>query len=139
VGHLFQGRYTGILVEADSYLLEVARYVVLNPMRAGMVGEAGEWPWNSYAAIVGEVPCPESLEWDWLLGQFAKRRPAAVRRNIEFVRGGVGRAPLWNELQGQVFPGGEQFAEHRRHSRALPPWGPSGGEWLRPVAAVDTP
>ncbi|MDZ7788589.1 MAG: transposase [Halofilum sp. (in: g-proteobacteria)] len=68
VGHVFQGRYTGILVEGDSYLLEVARYVVLNPVRAGMVSDAGEWPWSSYAAMVGEAQCPPWLERDWLLG-----------------------------------------------------------------------
>jgi REP element-mobilizing transposase RayT len=47
-GHLFQGRYKAILVDADTYLLELARYVVLNPVRAGMVADAGDWPWSSY-------------------------------------------------------------------------------------------
>ena len=114
VGHLFQGRDTGILVEADSYLLEVARYVVVNPVRVGMVADPGDWPWSSYRAMVGEARCPEWLERDWLLGQFAKRRPTAVRRYIDFVRAGVGRAPLWEEVQGQVFLGGEAFAERMK-------------------------
>jgi putative transposase len=48
VGHVFQGRYKAILVEKDAHLLELARYVVLNPARAAMVGHAGEWPWSSY-------------------------------------------------------------------------------------------
>lgn len=52
VGHVFQGRYHAILVEKDSYLLELARYVVLNPVRARMVGDAGEWSWSSYRAMV---------------------------------------------------------------------------------------
>jgi REP element-mobilizing transposase RayT len=52
VGHVFQGRYKAILVEKDSYLLELARYVVLNPVRAGMVSDAGDWPWSSYPARV---------------------------------------------------------------------------------------
>jgi putative transposase len=53
VGHLFQGRYKSILVDADSYLLELSRYVVLNPVRAGMVKSARDWPWSSYRAMVG--------------------------------------------------------------------------------------
>ncbi|MDZ7826815.1 MAG: transposase [Gammaproteobacteria bacterium] len=114
VGHVFQGRYTGILVESDSYLLEVARYVVLNPVRARMVSEAGEWPWSSYAAMVGKVHCLPWLGRDWLLGQFAKRRPTAVRRYMDFVRDGVGQPPLWDALQGQVFLGSEAFVERMK-------------------------
>jgi len=47
VGHLFQGRFKGILVEKESYLLELARYVVLNPVRAGMVRQPEEWSWSN--------------------------------------------------------------------------------------------
>ncbi len=68
VGHVFQGRYKAILVEKDSYLLELARYVVLKPVRAGMVGDAGDWPWSSYLAMTGQVPVPVWLKTDWLLG-----------------------------------------------------------------------
>ena len=64
VGHLFQGRYKAILVDGDSYLLELGRYVVLNPVRAGMVKEPGEWPWSSYLAMVGKQPSPPWLETD---------------------------------------------------------------------------
>ena len=52
-GHLFQGRFKGILVDKDSYLLELTRYVVLNPVRAGMVKHPGKYPWSSYRAMVG--------------------------------------------------------------------------------------
>jgi REP element-mobilizing transposase RayT len=54
VGHVLQGRYKAILVEADAYLLELARYIVLNPVRAGMVRGAGDWPWSSYRATAGD-------------------------------------------------------------------------------------
>lgn len=47
-GHPFQGRFKGILVDKDSYLLELRRYVVLNPARAGMVRRAQSWRWSSY-------------------------------------------------------------------------------------------
>lgn len=59
VGHVFQGRYKGILVEKDSYLLELSRYVVLNPVRANMVINAGKWRWSSYRDMAGERNAPE--------------------------------------------------------------------------------
>jgi REP element-mobilizing transposase RayT len=55
VGHLFQGRFKAILVERDAYLMELGRYVVLNPVRAGMVREAQDWAWSSYRAMVGQA------------------------------------------------------------------------------------
>jgi putative transposase len=61
VGHVFQGRYKAILVEKEGHLLELARYVVLNPLRAGMTQNVADWPWSSYGAMVGTVACP-----DWL-------------------------------------------------------------------------
>jgi hypothetical protein len=74
VGHLFQGRFKAILVERDSYLLELARYVVLNPVRAGMVRAPGEWSWSSYRATAGEAHAPAFLATDWLLRAFADSR-----------------------------------------------------------------
>ena len=53
VGHVFQGRYKSILVEKGSYLLELSRYIVLNPVRARMVRAAQDWPWSSYRATAG--------------------------------------------------------------------------------------
>ncbi len=59
-GHLFQGRYKAILVDAGIYLMELIRYVVLNQVRAGMVDQPGKWPWSSYNAMVGETSVPRS-------------------------------------------------------------------------------
>jgi REP element-mobilizing transposase RayT len=56
VGHLFQGRFKAILVDSDAYLLELARYVVLNPVRAGMVRKPDKWAWSSYRASMGLAP-----------------------------------------------------------------------------------
>jgi putative transposase len=64
VGHLFQGRYKGILVQKEAYLLELARYIVLNPIRAGMVRKVEKWPWSSYPATVGLVEKPGFLMTD---------------------------------------------------------------------------
>jgi REP element-mobilizing transposase RayT len=109
VGHVFQGRYKGILVEKDSYLLELARYVVLNPVRAGMVRKPAAWPWSSYHAMVGAEVAPPWLQTDWILGQFSPQRGRAIKHYIDFVREGVGLPSVWKKLRGQVFLGGDAF------------------------------
>ncbi len=58
VGHVFQGRYKAIVVQREAYLLELVRHVVLNPVRAGMVRRAGDWPRSSHRATVGTDPAP---------------------------------------------------------------------------------
>ncbi|SDY09882.1 hypothetical protein SAMN05421881_10188 [Nitrosomonas halophila] len=55
-------------MEKESYLLELSRYVVLNPARAGGVKDIGQWPWNSYSAMIGKSSRPEWLQTDWILG-----------------------------------------------------------------------
>lgn len=55
VGHVFQGRYKAVIVQREWYLSELARYVVLNPVRAHMVNSPAEWPWSSYRATAGCV------------------------------------------------------------------------------------
>jgi putative transposase len=109
VGHVFQGRYKAILVEKDSYLLELARYVVLNPVRAGMVADAAQWPWSSYAAMIGNQTVPSWLQTDWILGQFSPQRSNGIALYIDFVRAGVGLPSLWEQLQRQVFLGSAEF------------------------------
>jgi putative transposase len=111
VGHVFQGRFKGILVERDGYLLELARYVVLNPVRAGLVREAGQWKWSSYAAMVGSTPRPDWLHIDWLLSQFGSRRSSQIKRYIDFVQSGACGPRIWERLKGQVFLGSEAFVE----------------------------
>ncbi|MEP5764848.1 MAG: transposase [Halieaceae bacterium] len=111
VGHVFQGRYKAILVEKQSYLLEVARYIVLNPVRAAMVPSAGEWPWSSYRAMVGCAESRSCLTMDWVLSAFGKRRLDAIERYKRFVAEGKGQPALWHHLKGQVFLGREAFVE----------------------------
>ncbi|MFN0037949.1 MAG: REP-associated tyrosine transposase [Burkholderiales bacterium] len=111
VGHVFQGRFKGILVERDSYLLELARYVVLNPVRAGMVRQVHKWKWNSYHAMLGTAPCPAWLQTGWLLGQFGSGRIRQIERYVQFVQEGVRGAPIWDQLKGQVFLGSETFVQ----------------------------
>ncbi len=68
VGHLFDARYHSVIVESDLHLLELARYVVLNPVRSRLCRHPLEWRWSSYAAAIGESPAPEFLTLDWLMG-----------------------------------------------------------------------
>ncbi len=111
VGHVFQGRYKAILVEKEAYLLELARYVVLNPVRAGMVAQAGDWPWSSYRATIGEEHPPPWLAADGLLQTFGRSRSEARMKYIDFVRAGVGLPSLWKDLTGQIYLGREAFVQ----------------------------
>ena len=109
VGHLFQGRFKAILVDRDAYLLELARYVVLNPVRAGTVKKPADWKWSSYRASMGLEPSALWLSADGLLALFAKRRSLAQQRYAQFVAEGIKGASPWSNLKGQVFLGDEQF------------------------------
>lgn len=113
VGHLFQGRFKAILVEKESYLLELCRYIVLNPVRVKGKGEIGGWKWSSYRATAGLASVPEFLSTDWILGQFGKNRAKAQKQYRAFVREGLENRP-WEELKGQIYLGSEAFIE--RHS-----------------------
>lgn len=110
-GHLFQGRFKGILVDRDAYLLELTRYVVLNPVRAGMVDTPEQWPWSSYRAMIGAVPTPNWLEVHGLLSQFGASREEARHRYRAFVDQGVGR-DIWQGLRQQIYLGDEAFVTH---------------------------
>ena len=109
VGHVFQGRYKAILVQKDSYLLELARYIVLNPVRAGMVRSAKDWPWSSYRATGGFVELPRWLEIDWILSAFSTRKKPAMERYRAFVAEGRNQPSPWEQLRNQIYLGDEQF------------------------------
>ena len=118
VGHLFQGRFKGILVDKNAYLLEVCRYVDLNPLRGRMVRDPGNWPWSSYGAHIGRGPGPAWLDsaavHGYLLGRDAvtvadKRK--AEQRYVALVAAGKG-VKLWDAaLAQQIFLGGPEFVE----------------------------
>lgn len=110
VGHVFQGRYKAILVEKESHLLELCRYVVLNPVRAGMVSRPDEWKWSSYKSTAYAGTVPDYLTIDWALGQFSEKKATARQRYRKFVADGlVEQGRPWKKLVGQVFLGGESF------------------------------
>lgn len=112
VGHLFQGRYKAIVVQKEGYLKELARYVVLNPVRAGIVDEPGAWPWSNFQLTVSDERAPpEWLDVDWLLAGFGKSRREAVGAYTRFVLAGIGvRSPL-EQVKHQLYLGDDAFIE----------------------------
>ena len=136
-GHLFQGRYKAILVDREAYLKEVCRYVVLNPVRAGLAPDARAWRWSSYRATLasgqggggqgGRDPAGAAQDWlavRDLLALFAAEPEAAARIYAGFVAEGAsgstsgsaaGHATgLWDRLEGQIYLGAAGFAEAMR-------------------------
>jgi putative transposase len=111
VGRVFQGRYKAVFVEKESYLLELSRYIVLNPVRARMVHSAGEWSWSSYQATAGLSPALPFLATDWLLACFGHQKKRAIEGYKKFVAEGAGQPSPWESLRNQVYLGGEQFVE----------------------------
>lgn len=84
-GHLFQGRFKSILIDADQYLKHLSRYIHLNPVRARMVKFPAEYKWSSYSAFIGNVKASDCLETNWLLSQFGKRKKEAIKNYKNFV------------------------------------------------------
>ena len=135
VGHVFQGRYKAILVHKDGYLLELARYIVLNPVRAQMVRAAKDWPWSSYRATADSAEAPAWLYTDWLLSAFAARRREAVQRYREFVAQGKGQPSPWQQLKNQIYLGDDKFVEKMQRKVASDaPLGDVPALHKRPVA-----
>jgi len=108
-GHLFQGRFKSVVVDTESYFLELARYVVLNPVRARMVTDPVDWPWSSYLATVGKVQRPEWLATEKLLSHFSGRKGGAQCQYMDFVAEGMGRENLWSDINRQIYLGDDDF------------------------------
>ncbi len=117
-GHVFQGRFKAVLVEKEAHLLELCRYVVLNPVRARSmrVASPGDWPWSSYRVTAGMDPAPAFLAVDWILSRFGGRGKEAQRRYARFVAQGKGLRPALPEAWGGLILGSEQY------SRKLAPY-----------------
>jgi putative transposase len=135
VGHVFQGRYQAILAQKDAYLLELSRYIVLNPVRARMVSTVRDWPWSNYRSTAGMTPAPQWLETDWILNCFAKRRREAQMGYRRFVAEGKNQPSLWADLKNQIYLGSESFVEEMRRKVAVDqPLGEIPKAQRRPVA-----
>jgi putative transposase len=125
VGHLFQGRFKAILVDRQAYLLEVCRYVELNPVRASMVTCAGDWPWSSYRAHVGLAQRPAWLGtqelYGYLLGSDVRLpidHARAARMYAEFIAAGHD-VNLWaDRLNRQIYLGDDDFVQRMQETAA---------------------
>lgn len=84
-GHVFKGRYHAELIQGEGHLLEVCRYIALNPVRAGLCVDPADWRWSSYRASVGLEKAPAFLTTSWLLGLFGKDPTVARARFRTFV------------------------------------------------------
>ncbi len=115
VGHLLQGRFKSLLVEKESHLLEVCRYVVLNPVRSkGMrLASPEEWPWSSYRATAGLEAGPALLTVDCVLARFGTGRRAAREEYQRFVAEGIREKGKPVERAG-LWIGSEPFGERLR-------------------------
>lgn len=86
-GHLFERRFRSVVVESDAHMLELARYLALNPVRAGLCVHPAEWPWSSYAPLAGRMRPPAYLTCEHVLAQFGPDVARARARFADFVNG----------------------------------------------------
>ncbi len=120
VGHVFQGRFRAILVEREPHLLELSRYVVLNPVRAGMVSRARDWRWSSFRATAGYAPARDFEHRDWILSQFDRDPETALRAYRRFVAGGMKAARPWDQLAGPHILGSPAFRDDLLNAAGSP-------------------
>jgi putative transposase len=120
VGHVFQGRYKAILVQKESYLLELARYVVLNPVRAGIVLGPLDWPWSSHRHMMRQTDKPNWLETDWLLHHFGQDLTRAPAAYADFVAAGAGALSPLRDVKHQMVLGEKEFIAQHLNGLAAP-------------------
>ncbi len=118
-GHLFQGRFQAILVEKEAHLLELCRYIVLNPVRARLVKTPGQWSWSSFLATAGKAPVPDFLTVGWVLENFGSYRKVAQRRYEVFVGEGKEVESPWPSLKGQIYLGSDRFVARHQPDAVL--------------------
>jgi putative transposase len=109
-GHVFQGRYSAQPVLEEPHFLETCRYIVLNPVRAGLRDAPEKWRWNSYRATVGSVRPPAFLTVDTVLAAFGTDVERAQERYRQFVS--EGHAPGPGPETGPV----RRRRQHVRHA-----------------------
>jgi REP element-mobilizing transposase RayT len=88
-GHVFEGRFFGERIEGAAHLLELCRYIVLNPVRAHLQMHPGAWPWSSFRETTGRDSTKGICKSEWLLGQFSPNVTRARELYTEFVTDGI--------------------------------------------------
>lgn len=134
-GHIFQGRYKAILVEKDAYLLELSRYIHLNPVRAGIVKTPEEYEWSSLPIYVkGKSRLPFKLQCEWIVSLYGKRRGIAARKYLEFIYGGIKeeKNPIEDARGGWIL-GSNKWME-----KVIEKWGDFSSRELSGVKEIKT-
>ncbi|MBI5194784.1 MAG: transposase [Nitrospirae bacterium] len=109
-GHLFQGRYKGLLIEKERYLVAVSRYIHLNPVRALMVRKPEGYRWSSYTEYIGKEKKSKWLRCDWILGQYSLDDTRARKQYKAFVEEGLTlNENPFKELKGRLILGNEDL------------------------------
>lgn len=114
-GHVFKGRFKAVLVEKENHLLELCRYVVLNPVRAHMVERAELYHWSSYLPTLGKAAVPPYLTTEWILSNFSASLPESRRLYRQFVHEGMAASQTpWEKLSGQIILGADGFIQQAK-------------------------
>ncbi|OYD17287.1 hypothetical protein CH333_01440 [candidate division WOR-3 bacterium JGI_Cruoil_03_44_89] len=114
IGHLFQGRYKAIVVDRDAYLLELCRYIHLNPVRAGVVSDPAEYRWSSHRAYLGVDERESLINSDIILSMFSLDRNEALERYGTFINEGIGVENPLKRAVGQVMLGEDEFIQNTK-------------------------
>jgi REP element-mobilizing transposase RayT len=109
-GSVFQGRFKAILLDPSTYLLELCRYIVLNPLRLKVVKNISRYRWSSYRATAGEIKPPVWLNTSITLANFG-RGVAAERKYVDFVAAGLNLPSPLLQVQSQVLLGSAAFVK----------------------------
>lgn len=110
-GRVFQGRFKAILVEPNGTLLDLCRYIVLNPLRLKAVKNISRYRWSSYRATAGEIQAPSWLKTEWVLGHFGRSSAVAQRKYAEFVEAGIKLPSPLAKVKSQVLLGSAAFVK----------------------------
>jgi len=114
VGHVFQGRYKAILVQREAYLLELARYIALNPVRAGLAQVPEAWRWSSHRLLLENGSVPDWLDQECLLERFSADGAQALTMYRQFVLAGLGAGNPLVRTCHQLVLGDDNFvARHK--------------------------
>ncbi len=119
IGHLFQGRFNAIVVQKESHLLELCRYIVLNPVRARIVSDPSQYDWSSFRETISSSDRSGSfLTKDWILSQFDPDMHLAKKKYINFVLEGIDSESPMNDVKGDLVLGDVHFVEQlKKHVR----------------------
>lgn len=108
IGHLFQGRYKAVVVQKELYLLELSRYIILNPVRAGLVNKPESYPWSSYSATIRQSICPDWLAAENLINTCHNKKNEAAQLYKAYVENGIDQA-FSGKIQHQIYLGDQSF------------------------------